>query len=241
MIESYEQMPVGIYKTILDLIAGADELTPEDEARIVAILAGVTFDELMDMRVDAYQTMKEKASFLFKSPKAAELQRQYICGPFRLERCKRYDTMTASQFIDWNELTKAEGDNLVRQLSVVLIPEGHGYCKGYDIAEVQDAIRDHLPITDAMALMSFFLRASVRLSRPTRRSLVRTMLILRRSKTTSREAKRHATRALIGLLLAGVGLPKSMLSLHLPAALMTRYMSYQCSHFLTSSASGRIR
>ena len=42
-------------------------------------------------------------------------------------------------------------------LSVILVPKGHRYNEGYDILEVQKAIREEMSVSDGVSLAGFFL------------------------------------------------------------------------------------
>ena len=42
-------------------------------------------------------------------------------------------------------------------LSVILVPKGHRYNDGYDIIEVQRAIREEMSVSDGVSLAGFFL------------------------------------------------------------------------------------
>ena len=50
--------------------------------------------------------------------------------------------------------------NLPAVLSCLLVPKGKTYGNGYDIADVQKAIRDYLSVTDALSLLAFFFASS---------------------------------------------------------------------------------
>ena len=67
------------------------------------------------------------------------------------------DGLTAGQYIDFQTYTKAgHEDHIVEILSVVLVPKGHRYGDGYEFADVQAAIRQHLCVSDALAVLAFF-------------------------------------------------------------------------------------
>jgi hypothetical protein len=46
---------------------------------------------------------------------------------------------------------------MVEFLSVILVPKGHRYNEGYDILDVQKAIREGLSVTDGATIVGFFL------------------------------------------------------------------------------------
>ena len=71
-----------------------------------------------------------------------------------------YKKITASQYIDFQEIAKNEKDGvppLVEILSCLMVPVGKRYCEDYDPQEVREAMRMHLSTEDAITLYSFFI------------------------------------------------------------------------------------
>ena len=76
--------------------------------------------------------------------------------------------LTAGQFIDFQSYMQGKEFDLASVLSVFLIPQHKKHFKwvtpkynsGYDVLKVQDEIRNHMLITDANNLRSFFLKLS---------------------------------------------------------------------------------
>lgn len=159
MITSYEQMPVGIYCKIMAALN--DEATNENDKMLalVSALTGKSVDDLLDEPIEEWREQNAASSFVTEYPTPHIVRDAYVLRGVRYLPTLKEGKMTAGQFIDFNEYAKRErGEELWAEiLSVILVPEGKTYNKGYDIEEVQAAIRDELCILDAIALRAFFL------------------------------------------------------------------------------------
>ena len=158
IIDNYADLPVGKY---LDILA-ANEGTAEDidkQVATIAILTDKTEDEILALPVPDYTALARAADFLHHEDKGEHrLAKRYTLGGLALVPCTDIRKMTTAQYIDFQTLTK-DGDydrHLPEVLSCFLVPEGKSYGEGYDFADVQDAIRRHLSVTDALSLLAFF-------------------------------------------------------------------------------------
>jgi hypothetical protein len=98
-----------------------------------------------------------------------------------------YANFTTSQFIDFTTYKKE--NDYVGMLSVVLIPEYHKYSDGYDMQKVKNDL-EFISVTDAFAIMNFFLIASTRFIQLTLTYLRRK---IKRMKSMPREQKMMIT------------------------------------------------
>lgn len=158
IIDNYADLPVGKY---LDIIA-ANEGDAEDidkQVATIAILTDRTEDDILNLPLPDYTALARAADFLHHEDKGEHrLAKRYTLGGLALVPCTDASKMTTAQYIDFQTLTK-DGDydrHLAEILSCFLVPEGKSYGTGYDFAEVQDAIRRHLSVTDALSLLAFF-------------------------------------------------------------------------------------
>ena len=158
IIDNYADLPVGKY---LDILA-ANEGDAEDidkQVATIAILCDVAEADILNLPLPDYTALARAADFLHHEDKGEHrLAKRYTLGGLALVPCTDSRKMTTAQYIDFQSLTK-DGDydrHLPEVLSCFLVPEGHAYGDGYDFAEVQDAIRRHLSVTDALSLLAFF-------------------------------------------------------------------------------------
>lgn len=166
IIDNYADLPVGKYLDILAANAG-DAEDIDKQVATIAILTDKTEDEILALPVPDYTVLARAADFLRHEDKGEHrLAKRYTLGGLALVPCTDARKMTTAQYIDFQTLTK-DGDydrHLAEILSCFLVPEGKAYGTGYDFAEVQDAIRRHLSVTDALSLLAFFFASWQRLT-----------------------------------------------------------------------------
>lgn len=172
MIRSYEEMSVGLFMEVCDVIGGTDDPMERNTA-LVALLSGMSEDEVLDLPLNEFREMTGALSFLENEPPVRRVADTYRIGGYTLELLADMTKMTAGQYIDYAELMKRPDENLVRLLSVVLVPKGKKYNQDYDILDVQKAIREGLGICDARAITAFFLHLLKALTKATATSLRR--------------------------------------------------------------------
>lgn len=211
VIDNYARLPLGKYLDILALPAPSDGDGSDYQVAVLAILAGLTEDEVLDLPLADYKRLAEVSHFLTQPVTVTDGKRlpsAYRLGDLTLVPVTDARRMTAAQYVDFQTLLKGGAEQLPALLSVVLVPQGHRYGDGYDFADVQRAVRDHLPVTDAEAISAFFLR---KFKRSTMRILTSFRLALRmmprkaRRTPEAKELTAMADRA-IASLTDGAGL-----------------------------------
>ena len=174
MITSYKELPVGLW---LDIRKIQEETPDPVDARvaIVAILTGKTEREILNAPLSESSEWFARAEFL-EAPDpdiSSRIAASYKAGPFDLVPTTDLRKITTAQYIDFQNFAPEGERKLVELLSVFLIPKGLEYNEGYDIAEVQQAIREDLSVLDTLALSAFFLNKYAALIRRSRSSLAR--------------------------------------------------------------------
>lgn len=167
-IDSYSSLPLGGYLRILDLIEDKG-CAPEDlQPRVLAVLSGLTEDEVLDMPIADYMRGVRASAFLQDEPSNKfKVRKSYECGGFRLVPVRDFRDITAAQYIDFQGFAKDGRGNFVELLSCLLVPEGKRYGEGYDVTEVHSAIRGHMSVPDGLSLHAFFLSSLVKSMRRT--------------------------------------------------------------------------
>lgn len=157
-ITSYETLPIGRYQQIIESLQ-KEEDDIDAHASIIALVNGMTKDEVLSLPLLEYKRMAEDVSFLLEPlPKTrGRIGNRYELGGMVLIPSKDLRKWTAAQFIDYQTMSK-EKDRLVEMLSCILIPEGHSYVQGYDIADVQKVIAENMSVMDVAEMSAFFLR-----------------------------------------------------------------------------------
>lgn len=158
MIDNYNDLMLGQY---LDIQAISNDASLEDidrQAQILSILSGIDAQEILHLPIGEYKDMVAKAAFL----SAPEIPRRlvaksYKVGAFTLYPVKDYRKLETGQYIDFQTYAPDMEHHLVEFLSVILVPKGCRYNEGYDILEVQEALREEMSVLDGITIAGFFL------------------------------------------------------------------------------------
>ena len=205
MIDNYNDLTIGKYQEIKAVIDGEVVEEYATNISLVAILADMTEDEVMSLDLKEYKVLNQKLTFLMEEPPRRMVADKYKIGGFELETMLAVDKMTVAQYVDYQTFVKDMDKYLVEMLSIFLIPKGKKYNEGYDIVEVQKAIRDNLSIVDAMSLSAFFLLWYQSLTKATLTSLTKKLKRMKR-KMKEKEQIQKMEEAIANLENAGVGL-----------------------------------
>ena len=158
IIDNYADLPVGLY---LDLVKISRSDLPEldKQVRIIAGLTGYSEDEVLALPIETYKRYAEKTVFLQEPCTEGRVASSYKAGAFDLVPTSDLAKLTAAQYIDFQTLSPGGEAKTVELLSVFLVPRGKKYNNGYDIVEVQKAIRDNLSVRDVITIAAFFFRS----------------------------------------------------------------------------------
>lgn len=194
MTDSYRQLKIGQWEELRSI-----DTTQEDidiQVDIIAILNGMTRDEVLDLQIDRYMEYAKGTAFLSQSPKAKPRRPERINLNGRKYRViKSAKDMTAGQYIDFQTyLSQGAEKNIAPILSTVVIPEGRTYGNGYDIAEAIQDIRNGMSVQDALDLSAFFLSQSAHLIDSILTSLERRMRRMKKTPETEEKMKEAVKR-----------------------------------------------
>lgn len=158
MVTSYDNLPIGKYQSILNALKkSTDDI--DGHVAILSILYDMESDEVYNLPLEKYAELSSHVSFLLQPlpPVRGRICKEYRCGDMVLVPTTDVKNFTAAQFIDYQQMLKEE-DKIVELCSTLLVPKGHTYADGYDIADVHAVINDYLSVMDVMELSAFFLR-----------------------------------------------------------------------------------
>jgi hypothetical protein len=158
IIDNYRNLPVGKWLEILELSRDENVDALEQQVKTIAILTGLTDDEVLDLPIMEYKSLAAKTMFLEKDYDGKlQIAKSYGLNGMELIPVKDFSKITTAQYVDYQTFSK-EGDMyLVQTLSTLLVPKGKKYNDGYDMDAVQQAIRDNLSVADVVSLYAFFL------------------------------------------------------------------------------------
>lgn len=212
MITSYSQLPLGLF---LDIRALQEDeaLDPIDlRVAVVAALTGKTEREVLDAPIAESSEWFAAASFLEHDADVPKrIADAYHLGEWELIPTTDLRKITTAQYIDFQAFAPGGEKTLPQLLSVFLVPKGRAYNDGYDVAAVQQAIRDQITVSDVMALQAFFLTKYAGLIKTSRSFLGRILKQERDPRKKARIRTRLATleTLVVTLQTAGAGSPAS--------------------------------
>lgn len=158
IIDNWRNLPVGKWLEILEFSRDENVDALEQQVKTIAILTGLTEDEVLALPIMEYKSLAGKTKFLEKEYEGKlQIAKSYGLNGMELIPVKDFSKITTAQYVDYQTFSK-EGDMyLVQTLSTLLVPKGKKYNDGYDMDAVQQAIRDNLSVADVVSLYAFFL------------------------------------------------------------------------------------
>jgi hypothetical protein len=126
--------------------------------QILSILTGVAEEEILHLPIGEYKELVARSQFLNpENVPYKQVAKKYLVGDFQLIPVTDFRKLETCQYIDFQTYAPDIDKYLVEFLSVILVPKGHRYNDGYDILEVQRAIREEMSVADGVTLAGFFL------------------------------------------------------------------------------------
>ena len=166
IIDSYNKLSLGKYMEIQEVSRNESLEDIDKQVQILSILTGVAEEEILHLPLPEYKELVVKSGFLDpENINYHPVAKKYILGKFELIPCRDFRKIETCQYIDFQTYAPELDKYLVEFLSVILVPKGHRYNEGYDILEVQKAIREEMSVSDGVSLAGFFLtwcRKSIR-------------------------------------------------------------------------------
>lgn len=158
MIDNYNNLPLGKYHQILQVSKDEHLEELDKQVSILSILSDMPEDEILHLPIGEYRQMANASAFLADIDKNKHLvSKRYYFGGMELIPTTDYRKIETAQYVDFQTFAADVDANLVELVSVFLIPKGCRYNEGYDILDVQKAIREEMSVTDALSVTAFFL------------------------------------------------------------------------------------
>ena len=152
MIDSYDALDLGTFLKI-DAVLRTDADDLDKQAQIIAILSDKSLDEVLSLSLGDYASMAAQTAFLKELCKPAEIPDGYEYEGLR--PVEDFTKLTAAQYIDFQTFSKHFPETIPELLTVLLVPDGHRYNDGYDIAPLLEAVKK-MPLATALGLTAFF-------------------------------------------------------------------------------------
>ena len=158
IIDNYNKLPIGLYMEILEANKAEEVEDIDKQVKVISILTGESVDEILHLPITEYKELAARAAFLNPDNIGVRpIAKRYLVGDFELIPVTDFRKVETCQYIDFQAYAPDLDKHLVEFLSVILVPKGHRYNEGYDILEVQKAIREDMSVTDGVSLAGFFL------------------------------------------------------------------------------------
>ena len=161
IIDNYNRLTIGQHIEIQEIARNETLEDIDRQVQILSVLTGTAEDELLHLPIHEYKELVVKAEFLnpenLKNISVHPVAKRYLVGGFELVPVRDYRKLETGQYIDFQTYAPDLDKFLVEFLSVILVPKGHRYNEGYDILEVQKAIREEMSVTDGVSIAGFFL------------------------------------------------------------------------------------
>ena len=158
IIDNYNKLTLGKYIEIQEISRNESLEDIDKQVQILSILTGVAEEEILHLPIVEYKELVARSEFL--NPETINVHpiaKRYLVGGFELIPVKDFRKLETCQYIDFQTYAPDLDRYLVEFLSVLLVPKGKRYNEGYDILEVQKAIREEMCVSDGISIAGFFL------------------------------------------------------------------------------------
>lgn len=159
---SWDKISIQKYYDILDILNDNESDDITKNVKLVSLILDKDEDEVWEMSLPDAGKLISRLNFLNKFQLSERPNVKISLPGYELEVMKDTTSMTVAQYFDYQQFIKMPlRESLEKILSVFLIPKGKKYNEGYDIVDLQNVIRNHLPFVIAQSLLGFMLRESV--------------------------------------------------------------------------------
>ena len=157
IIDNYRDLPIGMYLDICDIDRRTDIEEINKQVMILAMLSGESEDAILNLPLEEYKELVIKSNYL-RTPYDGEVltAKSYKIGEWHLIPVQDFRKITTAQYIDFQTFSKEGEKRIVELLSTMLVPTGKKYNQDYDVIELQNTLRIHLSVADALSLLAFF-------------------------------------------------------------------------------------
>lgn len=132
-------------------------------------------EELLNMPVDNLGKELSKIQFIVNKYKSKIPETEYTIDGNKYTVQLNLKSMTAAQYIDFQNFYKDYEHNIKYIFLCFLIPKGKKYGEDYDVMELADSLYDKIPVTIVTDIMIFFCRLLKGLTAATLISSIREM------------------------------------------------------------------
>lgn len=149
----WDKIPIGKWQEIVRVIEEEDAVF-----KVISIVYDIPYENVLQMTLEEVQLYARGVSFVWQGkPKRRMARMRYNLNGHRYRTCLDFTELTTAQYIDFQQMAPDSAENPADFLSVLLVPEGHKYNDGYNVAQVRNDIRDFMTVEEALGLADFFM------------------------------------------------------------------------------------
>lgn len=176
----WEEVSLKKYEELMQFIIKENvKMTDLDRSiEIYAILSDnkdEARDKLLNMPIDELGKELSKVQFIINKYKSKIPDTEYTIDGNKYTVQLNLKSMTAAQYIDFQNFYKDYEKNFKYIFLCFLIPKGKKYGEDYDVMELADSLYDKIPVTIVTDIMIFFCRLLKGLTAATLISSIREM------------------------------------------------------------------
>ena len=158
IIDSFDKLTLGTFREIQEVQKQEGREDIDRHITILSLLTGASEEDILHLPLPEFTELSAKAGFLAAEGfQTRRLAKKYIVGDWELIPVTDYRKLETAQYIDFQSLGGDMDAHMVELLSVILVPKGCRYNEGYDILELQKALRENMSVTDGVTICAFFL------------------------------------------------------------------------------------
>lgn len=184
---SYEELPIEKYLELKEILQNDDD-DSNKQLEIIALLADISIEELLEQNISEIQGIANKCDFLSnKQINIKEKIKTITVNNIEYTVCTDLQKFTVAQYVDFQNYPKDE-KHLADNLSTFVIPKGKKYGEDYDVVQVIQDFNKYLDISTAISLQNFFIKKLLQSTKATLRYLL-PLMKMEMKKTKNPKAK----------------------------------------------------
>lgn len=153
MVDNWEELTIGQFIQIQQIIEANIPETYKT-VNLISVLCGESIDYLEELPLTAFSRLNNKTNFILNTIPTVKHKDFYVLNGKKYVLEADISAISTAQYIDYQTYLKES--NPIDLMSLWLIPEGHKYNDGYNIAKVKLDI-ESMRFIDVQAV-AFFLR-----------------------------------------------------------------------------------
>lgn len=183
--KNYDELTLEKYLKMKDIIVSNDN-DIDKEFNLIALLADISLDEVMECNLGDIQGISNKCNWLATEHIniKGDIHEITING-VDYEVVSDLQNFSVAQYVDFQNYPKDE-HHLAENLSTFVIPKGKKYGEGYDVEETISDFNKYMDISTAITLQNFFMRKLLTYIKDILHSLVQLMKMEMKKKKTKK-------------------------------------------------------